>query len=72
MVSPKKEQLKAKGEGAAKDETVREQHQLNGHEFEQTPGDSEGLEAWCTAVHRAAKSWTQLSEATTTRKKELT
>ena len=24
------------------DETVGEHHQLNGHEFEQTPGDSEG------------------------------
>ena len=26
-------------------------HQLNGHEFEQTPGDSEGWEAWNVAVH---------------------
>ena len=26
----------------AKDEMVREHHLLNGHEFEQTPGDSEG------------------------------
>ena len=24
------------------DEMVREHHQLNGHEFEQTPGDNEG------------------------------
>ena len=27
---------------AAEDEVVREHHQLNGHEFEQTPGDSGG------------------------------
>ena len=33
-------------------------HQLNGHEFEQTPGDSERQEAWCAAVHGVAKSWT--------------
>ena len=26
----------------AKDEMVREHHQLNGYESEQTPGDSEG------------------------------
>ena len=28
--------------GVAKDEMVREHHQLNGYESEQTPGDSEG------------------------------
>ena len=28
--------------GATEDEMVREQYRLNGHEFEQTPGDSEG------------------------------
>ena len=27
------------------DEMVGEHHQLNGHEFEQTPGDSEGQES---------------------------
>ena len=27
------------------DEMVEWCHQLNGHEFEQTPGDSEGLES---------------------------
>ena len=27
---------------AAEDEMVREHHQLNGHEIEQTPGDGEG------------------------------
>ena len=26
-------------------------HQLNGREFEQTLGNSEGQEAWCISVH---------------------
>jgi len=34
--------LKAGGEGTTKDEMVRWHHWLNGHEFEQTLGDSEG------------------------------
>ena len=33
------------------DEIVGWHHWLNGHEFEQTQGDSEGMEAWCDAVH---------------------
>ena len=37
------------------DEMVGWHHQLNGREFEQTPGDSEGQ------VLGVAKSWTQLS-----------
>ena len=28
--------------GVAEDEMVRQHHQLNGHEFDQTPRDSEG------------------------------
>ena len=28
--------------GVAEDEMLRQYHQLNGHEFEETPGDSEG------------------------------
>ena len=35
------ERLKA-GEGAREDDMVGWHHQLNGHESEQTPGDSEG------------------------------
>ena len=31
-----------KEKGAAEDEMVRQHHQLNRREFEQTPGDSEG------------------------------
>ena len=34
--------------GATEDEMVGWHHQLNGHEFEQSPGSSE---AWCAAVH---------------------
>ena len=36
------ERLKARGEGITEDKMVGWHHQLNGHEFEQTPGDSEG------------------------------
>ena len=32
-----------------------------GHEFEQTPGDGEGQEAWRAALHGVAKGWTQLN-----------
>ena len=32
----------AKGKGVTEDEMVRQHHQLNGHEYEQTLGDSEG------------------------------
>ena len=31
--------------GATEDEMVGWHHQLSGHEFEQAPGDSEGLES---------------------------
>ena len=40
------------------DETVRWHHQLNGREFEQTPGDGERQGAWCAVVHGVAKSQT--------------
>ena len=42
----------------AEDEMVRWHHGLNGHEFEQIPGDSEDREAWCAAAHVVAKSQT--------------
>ena len=34
--------LRAGGEGEAEDEMFGRHHRLNGHEFEQTPGDGEG------------------------------
>ena len=40
------------------DEMVGWHHGLNGHEFEQTPGDRE---AWHAAVHGFTKTRTQLS-----------
>ena len=44
------ERLMAEGEGAAEDEMVSSHHRFNGHEFEQTLGDSEGQGslAWCS------------------------
>ena len=44
------------------DEMVGWHHRLNGHECEQTLGDSEDREAWHVAVHGATKSWTGLSD----------
>ena len=40
------------------DEMIRQHHQLNGHECEQTLGDSEGQGSWCAAVHGVAKNQT--------------
>jgi len=37
--------LRARGEVATEDEMVGWPHQLNGHDFEQTPGDDEGKES---------------------------
>ena len=42
--------------GMTKDEMVGWHHQVNGDEFEQTPGEGEGWEAWPAAVHGVAKS----------------
>ena len=50
------ERLKAGGEGTREDEMVGRHHPLNGHEFEQTPGDGEDREAWCAIVHEVAKN----------------
>ena len=36
-------------------------HQLDGHEFEQIPGDDEGQAAWCAVIHGVKTNWTQLS-----------
>ena len=37
------------------DEMVGWHHQLNGHEFEQSLGDSEGQGSLCAAVHGVAE-----------------
>ena len=52
--------------GATEGEIVRWHHQLDGHEFEKPPGDGEWQEAWYAAVPGVTKSWTQLSNQTTT------
>ena len=43
------------------DEMVGWHHQLNGHEFESTPGVGDGQGGLRVAVHGVAKSQTQLS-----------
>ena len=52
--------------GTAKNEMVRWHRRLDGHEFEQTVGDSEGQGSLRAAVHGVTKSWTWLSNWTTT------
>ena len=42
--------------GTTEDEMVGWHHQLNGHEFEQTLGDSEGQGSWHAEVHGVIKS----------------
>ena len=44
--------------GLTEDKMVGWHHQLNGHECEQTPGDSERQGTWCAAVHGVTKNWT--------------
>ena len=48
--------------GETEDEMVGWHHRLNGHEFEQAPGDSENREVWRAAVYGVAKSRTQLGD----------
>ena len=57
--------------GQEEKETTEEEmvgwHQwLNGHELEEALDMVKDWEAWCGAVHGVAKSWTQLSNLTTT------
>ena len=40
---------------------VLKHHGLNGHESEQTLGDSEGQGIQCAAVHGVTESWTSLT-----------
>ena len=54
-----------KEKGATKDEMVGWYHRLNGQEFEQTPGDSEGQGSLRAAVLGVAKTRTWLSDWTT-------
>ena len=45
----------------AENELVGQYHILNGHEFEQTLGDSEGQGTLVCAIHRVTESRTRLS-----------
>ena len=47
--------------GMTQDEMVGWHHRLNGHEFEQTPGDGEGPGSRCAAVYGVARSQTWVS-----------
>ena len=53
-------------ERGATDEMVGWHHWLNGHEFEQTPGDKEGQRRLVCSSHGVTKSWTERSNWTTT------
>ena len=49
------------------DKIVGWHHRLNGHEFEQAPGDGEGQGGLACCRPQGAKSRTRLSSRTTTR-----
>ena len=48
--------------GVTEDEVVGWNHQLSGHEFEQTLGDMKDREAWLAAVHGVSKSQTRVND----------
>ena len=50
------ERLRAGGEGVTEDEMAGWHHRLNGHEFEQTPGEGEGQGSLCDALHGITKA----------------
>ena len=54
-----------KKKGMAEDQIVREYHQFNGNESEQTPGKNEGQGSWCATVHGVSKNQTWFSTWTT-------
>ena len=55
-----------KEKGTAEDKMIRQYHQLNGHESEQTRGIVKDREAWHATVHGVAKSHIWLSNWTIT------
>ena len=63
--------LSTGGEGATEDELAQWHHWLNGHECEQTPGDSKDRKAWHTVVRGVTKGHTQLGEWTKKKKKKI-
>ena len=63
--------LLGKIEGRRRGRQQRMRWLVNGHEFEQTESWWRTREAWCAAVHGVTKSWTQLSNWTTTEAEKL-
>ena len=49
--------LRQDEKGMKEDEMAGWHHQINGHDFKQTPGDSEGQ-----GSHGVAKNWIQLND----------
>ena len=62
------ERLKTKEKDEAEDDVVRQLHQLNGCEFEQTMGDTA---AWYAEAHKVPKSQMQQSDQTRTTHENL-
>ena len=60
------ERLRQEDKGMTEDKTVGWHHWLNGHEFEQAPGDGEGQGSLACCRPWVTKSWTWLSNWTTT------
>ena len=60
------ERLRQKEKGAAEDEMVKKHHWLNGHEFEQIPGYSEGQGSLSCCSPWVAKNRTWLTNWTMT------
>ena len=56
-----KDTYSLEGKGVADNEMVGWHHRLNGHEFEQTPGDGEGQRILVCCSPQGPKSQTQLS-----------
>ena len=54
--------------GTTEDEMAGWHHQLNGREFEWTPGVGDGQEAWRGVIHGVAESRTRLSDWTEEKK----
>ena len=60
------EKIEGRRKRGWRDEMVGWHHQFNGHELGPTLGAGEEQGGLASAVHGAAKSWTQLSDYTTT------
>ena len=66
------ERSRAGGKGRTEDEMAGRHYWLSGHEFEPTPGDSEGQGSLACCSPWAAKSRTRLNKWTTTTLKKKT